>query len=175
MFLYMHLAPASESLRNSPSITEHVMELRVCQPDKVVAPNCSPISFHCHPLSSWASHSLPVWTAASITYLASPCSPAVLSSSHSLPLPQSHQSGIELSLVMMPQGMSLGSMPHLTSVVATPHPSGMLHFWNDGFGWHNPGVLISMNISRLRSMPTSTPPVSTSGKVNIRREPVLFC
>lgn len=65
-------------------------------------------------------------------------------------------------------------MPRLTSVLATPHPSGMLHFWNDGFDWRNPGVLISMSISRLRSVPASTAPVSTSGKVNIRREPFPF-
>ena len=142
---------------------------------KVVAPNCFSTSLHCHPLSSSASRPLPVWTVASVTYLAGPSSPAFLSSSHSLPLPQSHQSGTELSLIMMSQGMSLGSMPCFTSVVATPHLSGMLHFWNDGFDWHNPGELISMSISRLRSMPTSAPPVSTSGKVSTRREPFPFC
>lgn len=70
--------------------------------------------------------------------------------------------------------MSLGSMPCLTFLVATPHPAGMLYFWNDGFDWHNPGVLICTSISRLRSIPTDTSLVSTNGKVNIRRETFPF-
>lgn len=47
------------------------------------------------------------------------------------PLPASslfHQSDRDLSLIIMPKQASLGSTPRLTSVVATPHASGMLHF-----------------------------------------------
>jgi len=161
-------------LRNSQSLQDTSWNL-VRQSFEAVALNCSSTSRCCHPPSSSASRPLPVWTAASITSLAGPSGPAVLSSSRSLPLLKSHRSGTELRLVAISQGMSLGSMPCLTSVVATPHPSGMLHFWNDGFDWHNPGVLISVSISRFRSMPTSTPLVSTSGKVNIKREHFPFC
>lgn len=85
-----------------------------CKSFEVAAPSCFPASHHCHPLCS------PV----SVTCVTGPR--AQLS-----PLPASslsHQSDRDLSLIIMPKQASLGSTPRLTSVVATPHASGMLHF-----------------------------------------------
>lgn len=141
---------------------------------KLAAPSCSSDSLHCHPLSSSASCPLPARTATFLTYLVGPSSTTFPLFLPSLPLTKSYQGSTALSLIMMCQGMSLGSVPCLTSVVATPHPSEMLHFWNDDFDWHHPVIFLFVSISRLRSVPTRTTPVSTSGKVNVRREHFPF-
>lgn len=99
-------------------------------------------SLHCHPLSSPASCPLPARTAAFITCLDGPSSTPFPLFLHSLPLTKSHQGSTELSLMTCWE-TNLGSVPCLTPVVATPHPSEMLHFWNDDFDWHHPAVFFS--------------------------------
>lgn len=171
--LYMHLAPASKGLRNSPSTTGPITEFSA----PVFQAGSSQLFLYqssLHPLSSSASCPLPATTAAFLTYLAGPNSTTFPLFLPSLPLTKSYQGSTELSLIMMCQGMSLGSVPCLTSVVAIPHPSEMLHFWNNDFDWHHPVVFLFMSISRLRSVPKSTTPVSISGKVNVRMEHFPF-
>lgn len=138
MFLYMHLAPASEGLRNSLSTRHSPTTGPIRKFSAPIFQDGSSQLFLYHPslppsllfgILSTPSHrcclhNLPCW----------PHSTAFSLFLHSLPLTKSHQgSSTELSLITTCQEMSLGSVPCLTPAVAIPHPSEMLHFWNDDF------------------------------------------
>lgn len=170
----MHMAPASEGLRNSPSTTRPIREFSapVFQGGSshliLYQPSLPPS------LSSSASCPLPARAVGFMLYLAGPSSTTFPLFLLSLPHTKSHQGSTELSPITMCQEMSLGSVPCLTPVVATPHPSQMQHFWNDDLDWHHPAEFLFMSISMLRSMPTSTTPVSKSGKVTVRRKHFTF-
>lgn len=174
----MHLAPASEGLRNSLSTRYSPSKGPITKFSALVfqdgnsqlflyQPSLPPsllFSVLATPSQNCSLHNLPCW----------PQSTTFSLFLHSLPLSKSHQGSAELSLITTCQEMSLGSVPCLTPVVAIPHLSEMLHFWKDDFDWHHPAVFLFMSISSLRSVPASTTPVSTSGRMNVRREHFPF-
>lgn len=141
MFLYVHLAPASEGFRNSLSTR--------------YSPSTGPITKFSAPVFQDGSSqlffyqpSLPPFLLFSILSTPSqncclhnlPCCPSSTNFPlflRSLPPTKSYQGRTELSQITTCQEMSLGSVPCLTLVVAIPDPSEMLHFWNDEFDSHS--------------------------------------